>query len=148
LLPDVEAPDFTLACYRCPLPIKACVGLIEARIHVVEACVDLIEARVHALLHELELPGDARTLLVKARVYALLDALLSRLGIQVVPMSLTAAEFAGEAYSRYGKGVGSPGVLNYGDVLSCGVARAEDEPLLFRGEDFPRTDISLAGQIA
>ena len=73
-----------------------------------------------------------------------LDALLSRLGIEVVPMSATAAEFAREAYGRYGKGVGSPGVLNYGDVLAYGVARAEDEPLLFKGEDFPRTDIASA----
>jgi ribonuclease VapC len=75
-----------------------------------------------------------------------LDALLSRLAIQVVPMSPTAAEFARDAYSRYGKGVGSPGVLNYGDVLSYGVARAEDEPLLFKGDDFRQTDITPASQ--
>lgn len=73
-----------------------------------------------------------------------LDALLSRLGVEVVPMSTGAAEFAREAYRRYGKGVGSPAVLNYGDVLSYGVARSEDEPLLFKGEDFPRTDITSA----
>lgn len=73
-----------------------------------------------------------------------LDALLSRLGIEVVPMSAEAGDLAREAYSRYGKGVGSPGVLNYGDVLSYGVARAEDEPLLFHGEDFSRTDIVSA----
>ncbi len=59
-------------------------------------------------------------------------------------MSAVAADFAREAYTRYGKGVGSPGVLNYGDVLSYGVARAEDEPLLFTGKDFPRTDIVSA----
>lgn len=75
-----------------------------------------------------------------------LDAFLSRLSIEVVPMSAEAAEFAREAYGRYGKGVGSPGVLNYGDVLSYGVARAEDEPLLFKGEDFSRTDIASARQ--
>ena len=75
-----------------------------------------------------------------------LDALLSRVGIEVVPMSTQAAEFARDAYSRYGKGTGSPGVLNYGDVLSYGVARAEGEPLLFKGEGFPRTDIASAQQ--
>ncbi len=75
-----------------------------------------------------------------------LDALLSRLGIEVVPMSTDAAEFARESYGRYGKGVGSPGVLNYGDVLSYGVARSEDEPLLFTGADFSRTDIASARQ--
>ncbi len=71
-----------------------------------------------------------------------LDALLARLGIEIVPMSPAAAEFAREAYSRYGTGVGSPAVLNYGDLLAYGVARAEDEPLLFKGEDFPQTDIT------
>jgi ribonuclease VapC len=70
-----------------------------------------------------------------------LDALLARLGIEVVPLSVEAAEFARQAYARYGKGVGSPAVLNYGDVLSYGVARAADEPLLFTGDDFPQTDI-------
>jgi ribonuclease VapC len=73
-----------------------------------------------------------------------LDALLARLAIEVVPMSAVAAEFAREGYARYGKGVGSPAVLNYGDALSYGVARAEDEPLLFTGEGFPETDIVSA----
>jgi ribonuclease VapC len=75
-----------------------------------------------------------------------LDALVSRLGIEIVSMSTEAAEFARDAYTRYGKGVGSPGVLNYGDVLSYGVARAEQEPLLFKGEDFARTDVAAAQQ--
>jgi ribonuclease VapC len=79
----------------------------------------------------------------KAGVIAL-DALLARLGIEVVPLSVEATELARQAYARYGKGVGSPAVLNYGDVLSYGVARAEDEPLLFTGEDFPETDIVSA----
>jgi ribonuclease VapC len=75
-----------------------------------------------------------------------LDALLSRLGIEIVPMSPAAAEFARDAYGRFGKGTGSPGVLNCGDVLAYGVARAEDEPLLFKGDDFARTDIASVKQ--
>jgi len=71
-----------------------------------------------------------------------LDALLQRLGIEVVPMTPEAAAFARSAYLRFGKGVGSPGVLNYGDCLSYGVAKAMEEPLLFKGDDFTRTDIS------
>lgn len=73
-----------------------------------------------------------------------LDALLQRLHIEVVGMSPEAAAFARGAYARFGKGVGSPGVLNFGDCLSYGVARAADEPLLFTGDDFPRTDIPPA----
>jgi ribonuclease VapC len=71
-----------------------------------------------------------------------LDALLHDLDIEIVPMSKDAARLARDAYARYGKGVGSPGVLNFGDCLSYGVAKDRNEPLLFKGEDFPQTDIS------
>lgn len=73
-----------------------------------------------------------------------LDALLQRLQIRVVPFSADAASHARSAYRRYGKGVGAPSVLNYGDCLSYGAAMALREPLLFTGEDFPRTDITSA----
>jgi ribonuclease VapC len=74
------------------------------------------------------------------------DALVARLGIEVVPMSAYAGELARDGYRRYGKGVGTPGVLNLGDVLSYGVARAEGEPLLYKGGDFARTDVDSALQ--
>jgi ribonuclease VapC len=70
-----------------------------------------------------------------------LDALLQRLDIEVAEMTPEAASFARSAYSRYGKGVGSPGVLNYGDCLAYGVAMAMGEPLLFKGDDFSKTDL-------
>lgn len=73
-----------------------------------------------------------------------LDALLQRLEIEVVPMTPEAAAFARSAYARYGRGVGSPAVLNYGDCLAYGVARAAGEPLLFKGDDFALTDIEPA----
>ena len=71
-----------------------------------------------------------------------LDALLERMRIEVVPMSVDAARLARLAYARYGKGIGDPGVLNFGDCLSYGVAMAEREPLLFKGDDFTRTDVA------
>ena len=71
-----------------------------------------------------------------------LDALLRRLGIELVGMPAEAAGFARSAYARYGKGVGSPAVLNFGDCLAYGLARSLDEPLLFKGMDFSQTDIA------
>lgn len=73
-----------------------------------------------------------------------LDALLQRLALEVVAMTPEAAAHARIAYGRYGKGVGQPAVLNYGDCLAYGVARALDAPLLFVGEDFGRTDVQPA----
>lgn len=73
-----------------------------------------------------------------------LDALLERADIRVLPLSLPAARLARLAYARFGKGVGDPGVLNFGDCLAYGTAMAEREPLMFKGEDFSRTDMTAA----
>jgi ribonuclease VapC len=35
--------------------------------------------------------------------------------------------------------------LNFGDCISYALAKALDEPLLFKGDDFTRTDIERAG---
>ncbi len=74
-----------------------------------------------------------------------LDALVHRMGIEIVPLSVDAARLARLAYARFGKGVGSPGVLNYGDCLSYGVAVAAGAGLLCTGDDFPRTDVEVVG---
>jgi ribonuclease VapC len=70
-----------------------------------------------------------------------LDALIGRLGIEVVELTVDAARLARLGYARFGKGVGDPGVLNYGDTFSYGVAMATGEPLLFKGDDFVHTDV-------
>lgn len=70
-----------------------------------------------------------------------LDALLRRLDVEVRPMSEAAAASARSAYARFGKGVGSPAVLNYGDCLSYGMAMTDGQPLLFTGQDFLQTDV-------
>ena|SRR5688572_3211552 len=72
-----------------------------------------------------------------------LDALLERLGVETVSMSVAAAKLARLAYARFGKAVGDPAALNYGDCLAYGVAMAEREPLLFKGDDFGRTDVGV-----
>jgi ribonuclease VapC len=71
-----------------------------------------------------------------------LDALMERLDLRVVEMSPTAAKLARLGYARFGKGVGSPAVLNYGDCLAYGVATSLREPLLYKGDDFSSTDVA------
>jgi ribonuclease VapC len=73
-----------------------------------------------------------------------LDALLERLEVEAVPMGVAAARFARLASARFGRGIGDPPVLNYGDCLAYGVAMAEREPLLFKGNDFGKTDVQVA----
>lgn len=71
-----------------------------------------------------------------------LDALLERMRIEAVPMSLDAARLSRLGYARFGKGVGDPAVLNFGDCSTYGIAMAGREPLLFKGDDFARTDVA------
>jgi ribonuclease VapC len=71
-----------------------------------------------------------------------LDALMERLAIQPVEMSVTAAKLARLAYGRFGRGLGDPGVLNVSDCLSYGVAMAARESLLYKGDDFGVTDVA------
>jgi len=73
-----------------------------------------------------------------------LDSLLARLEVRVLPMSVAAAKLARLAYVRFGRGVGDPAVLNFGDCLAYGVAVSEREALLFKGVDFRKTDVLSA----
>lgn len=48
-----------------------------------------------------------------------------------------------DAYLIYGRGW-HPARLNLGDCFSYALAKALDVPLLYKGDDFPRTDIRSA----
>jgi ribonuclease VapC len=52
------------------------------------------------------------------------------------------AELAIEAYRNFGKGR-HPAGLNIGDCFAYALAKATGEPLLFKGDDFGRTDITV-----
>ena len=50
---------------------------------------------------------------------------------------------AGDAYVRYGKGR-HPAGLNFGDTFAYALASVRNLPLLFKGADFARTDVTPA----
>ena len=52
------------------------------------------------------------------------------------------ARIAREAYRDFGKGSGHPAGLNFGDCFAYALAKATGEPILFKGDDFTRTDLS------
>ena len=61
----------------------------------------------------------------------------------VAPFLLAHARAAQDAWRRYGRGR-HPARLNFGDCMAYGFARVESERLLFKGDDFSRTDIEPA----
>jgi ribonuclease VapC len=73
----------------------------------------------------------------------LLERLLQEFRIESVPFSEEHWRAAHDAYLRYGKGR-HPARLNFGDCLSYATAKLADQPLLFVGRDFARTDIAVA----
>ena len=72
-----------------------------------------------------------------------LDMLLEHAEVELVPVSVEHLEAARGAWRRFGKG-NHPAALNFGDCFAYALAKATGEPLLFKGDDFARTDIDPA----
>lgn len=73
-----------------------------------------------------------------------LDIFLDVTRIRVEPVTSDHIAIARAAHRRFGKGTGHPARLNFGDCFSYALARAKDAPLLFKGDDFSRTDVTPA----
>lgn len=71
------------------------------------------------------------------------EAFLRRAGIGIEPVTVEHGELARQAFLDFGKGRHKAG-LNFGDCFSYALAKAAGEPLLFKGDDFPLTDIEAA----
>ena len=65
-------------------------------------------------------------------------------GIAVQPIQPETAHVALEAFARYGKGSGHPARLNLGDCFIYAQAKAGGASLLYKGDDFSKTDIESA----
>ena len=74
-----------------------------------------------------------------------LDALVERTGIEVVSVDRQLAIDSRAAFIRFGKGR-HPASLNFGDCVSYALARARGLPLLYKGEDFAKTDVISAAR--
>jgi ribonuclease VapC len=71
------------------------------------------------------------------------DLFIHRATIDVIPVTAEHAEIARGAYRRFGKGR-HLAALNFGDCFSYALAVALEEPLLFVGSDFSKTDVRVA----
>lgn len=69
-----------------------------------------------------------------------LDLLVHKAEIDVVPVDAEQVAEARRAYRRFGRGHHAAG-LNLGDVFAYALARTSNEPLLFKGDDFSKTDV-------
>ena len=106
------------------------------------ACIDILTAERDVAICAGTL---AEVLIIAARrnVGAEVATLVEGLGFTVVALTEAGSRRAAEAYARWGRGV-HPAGLNFGDCFAYALAKADDRPLLFVGEDFARTDVRPA----
>jgi ribonuclease VapC len=75
-----------------------------------------------------------------------LSRIVDRAGVVVIPFDVRHWEIAVEAWLRFGRGRHEAG-LNLGDCFSYATSRLAGQPLLCKGDDFPKTDLALASGI-
>ena len=114
LLDEPEAEDFRAAVEEDTARLVSAATLLETAL--------VIEARKGE-------PGGRE-----------LDALIHKAEIVVVAVDAEHVSEARRADRRFGKGRHAAG-LNFGDVFAYALARTSGEPLLFKGDDFAKTDI-------
>ena len=72
-----------------------------------------------------------------------LDELLRQTQTLIEAVTPKQAILAREAYRDFGKGRHKAG-LNLGDCFAYALAKEKGEPLLFKGDDFKKTDVEVA----
>lgn len=83
--------------------------------------------------------SDADTLEQARRT---VDALFDGLGVTHIPITPEIGDAALRAAARYGKAVGHPAALTFGDCFACACAASLGAGLLYKGDDFARTDLA------
>jgi ribonuclease VapC len=79
----------------------------------------------------------------EAGIWQPFDEFLSEARIEIIPFDEGQAHLARTAFLRYGRGR-HPAALNFGDCAAYALAKSRNVPLLFKGDDFRKTDIVAA----
>ena len=118
------------------IAILRCEPEADRFIRVIAAADRRILSAVSLLETSMVLAGRTGDL----RAWTGLDALMARASIEVVSQDAEQAMLARKAFLVFGKGR-HPAALNLGDCAAYALARSRAVPLLFKGEDFARTDL-------
>ncbi len=115
LFGEPEAPSFLRALASAEPKLMSAVGHLESAI--------VAESR----------KGE-----IGAKAFA---NLVAQAGIEVVAFDASQTEVALDAWRRYGRGR-HPAALNLGDCAAYALASVANQALLFKGEDFSKTDVA------
>lgn len=115
---EPERADFLGAINRAKKAIVSTVSVLEARM--------VVHGR----------RGQAGVLIV--------DDILRLPTFELSPPGLVEIDAAYAAFVVYGKGGGHPAGLNFGDLFGYALAKVRGLPLLYKGDDFAKTDVVSA----
>lgn len=106
--------------------------------------IEAAPARVTSALVVLEAAMRLSTMLAVEPLVAevAIEAFLREAEIEIVPIDAGDAKLAIRAFSDYGKGREHPAQLNLADCLSYACAKGRGIPLLYKRNDFSRTDLA------
>ena len=113
---------------RSPTPI------LSSPLSRFEAIVSL--ARYRAGPHRSATPAEIET------VKVVVDRFLSEVAAQNMDLTATIGTGALEAAQTFGRAVGHPAGLNLGDCFAYACAKEARVGLLYKGEDFGKTDLA------
>ncbi|MEM8615910.1 MAG: type II toxin-antitoxin system VapC family toxin [Pseudomonadota bacterium] len=72
------------------------------------------------------------------------EQLMRSLRIRIMPMDLEQVAAAKTGFAQFGKGRHEgPAALNFGDCFTYALAKTTSAPILFKGDDFTKTDADL-----
>lgn len=123
LLREPDAPDLTGIIAKAETPFTSPIAIYETVVALM---------RVNAWSAE-EAESAVRRLLKAA-------------SIDVCAITDHTSSVAASAFGRFGKGR-HPAALNLGDCFAYACAKANDAPLLYKGDDFAKTDIRSAASV-
>lgn len=124
------------------LDSSALIAILQMEADAKELAAVLVDARakVMSAVTLLETSLALAKAQGSASIWAPLDAFLKESEVEIVPFDQEQAQIAREAFLRYGKGR-HPAGLNFGDCAAYALAKSRKAPLLFKGNDFGKTDI-------
>jgi ribonuclease VapC len=70
-----------------------------------------------------------------------IDFMIDEFNVKIIPFTPEMASVAAVAFLEYGKGQGNKAQLNFGDCMAYAASKVEGLPLLFKGDDFSKTDV-------
>jgi len=118
LLGEPEAEPFAQAIASDPKRLMSAVSALETAI----------------VIHARKGPAGGREL----------DLTIHAAGVRIVSFDSEQVVLARAAYQKYGKGR-HPAALNLGDCCSYALAISSGQALLFKGNDFPQTNVPAVG---